>query len=135
MNAGAPPAVAVTISFIDCINRGDLQGLSRLMSPDHRLEIFDETPLIGRQAVTEAWQGYFEGFPHYVIYPRRITELGETVAVLGHTTGSHLGLPDSQERQVTLIWLANIAHGTVTRWRLVEDNDAHRRAFHLDERP
>lgn len=56
------PPVALAISFIDCINRSDLAALSDLLSTDHRLEVFDEEPLIGKQANTLAWNGYFEKF-------------------------------------------------------------------------
>jgi hypothetical protein len=88
------PPVALAISFIDCINRSDLAALSDLLSTDHRLEVFDEEPLVGKQANAVAWRGYFEKFPSYVIYPREIAERSGIVAILGHTTGSHLGLRD-----------------------------------------
>jgi hypothetical protein len=35
------PAVAAVISFIDCINRGDPDGLGMLMTDDHELIVFD----------------------------------------------------------------------------------------------
>jgi hypothetical protein len=125
------PPVALAISFIDCINRCHLAALSDLLSRDHRLEVFDEEPLIGRQANTVAWRGYFEKFPGYVIYPRQITERGGSVAVLGHTTGSHLGLRDEDERKLTLIWLVDTRAGAVTRWKLIEDNTENRGAWGL----
>lgn len=135
MTSRALPPVALTISFIDCINRGDLDGLGRLMSPDHRLEVLDESPVVGRETNIRAWRGYFEGFRNYVIYPRRISEQADTVAVLGHTTGSHLGLPDSDERRLTLIWLSHVADGAVKTWRLIEDTPENRRKFGLDDTP
>jgi hypothetical protein len=49
-------AVALAISFTDSINRRDLAGVSELMSSDHRLEVFDEDPLIGKQANWDAWR-------------------------------------------------------------------------------
>jgi hypothetical protein len=56
------PPVPLAIRCIDCINRCDLGALSDLLSDDHRLEVFDEEPLVGKQANTVAWQGYFEKF-------------------------------------------------------------------------
>src|ERR1700742_803325 len=91
------PAVAVAVSFISCINRTDIDGLGALMTEDHALQVFDEPPLVGRRATIEAWRGYFASFPEYVIYPRRLAERRGRVAILGHTTGSHLGLPDDDE--------------------------------------
>jgi hypothetical protein len=72
------PPVAAVIGFIDCINRGDIDGLGELMTDDHEL-------------VAEPHDG--------------------CVAVLGHTTGSHLGLPDHEERALSLIWLAEVKDG------------------------
>jgi hypothetical protein len=125
------PPVALAVSFIDCINRCDLAALSDLLSTDHRLEVFDEEPLIGKQANTVAWSGYFENFPRYVIEPRQIAQRGGSVAILGHTTGSHLGLRDEDERELTLIWLVDTGDGYVTRWKLIEDNPENRGAWGL----
>jgi hypothetical protein len=127
------PPVGVTIGFIDCINCGDLDGLSDLMSDDHQLEVLDETPVVGCDANLEAWDGYFTSFPEYVIYPHRIVEADGVVAVLGHTTGSHLEMPDEEEAQLTLIWAAHVADGCVTRWRLLEDTIDNRRQFDFSD--
>jgi SnoaL-like domain len=126
------PPVAVAIRFIDCVNRGDLDGLVATMTDDHRLEIFDEEPLLGKDANAAAWRGYFEGFPNYVIYPHHIVEVtGSLVAILGHTTGSHLGLPDAEESQETLIWLAETRSGQVRVWSLIDDTPDNRRRLSL----
>ena len=128
----ARPPVASVLSFIDCINRGDLAGLDRLITDDHQLQVFEEPPLEGRAANVEAWQGYFASFPDYVIHPRRVAELDGRVAVLGHTTGSHLGLADEVERGLTLIWVAEVAQGRLRHWELVEDSEDSRRQLGLD---
>jgi hypothetical protein len=85
------------------------------------LRILDEADVTGRDANIEAWRGYASSFPAYVIHPRVIAERDHSVAVLGHTTGSHLGLPDAEEREMTLIWVAEIVDGKVARWELLED--------------
>ena len=129
----ALPAVALAVSFVDRINRRDLAGLSALMSESHRLEVFDETPLVGKQANLNAWRGYFDNYPHYVIHPCRIAEKHENVAILGHTTGSHLDLTDDDESKLTLIWIATVSGGAVSRWQLIEDTDANRSEWGLDD--
>lgn len=126
------PATATVISFIDRINRADPDDLGLLMTADHRLHVFDEPPLIGRAANVEAWRGYFTSYSQYVIYPRRITSHDQSVAVLGHTTGSHLDLPEHEEAELTLIWLATAVDGMVTLWRLTEDNATHRSRYGLN---
>jgi DNA-binding PadR family transcriptional regulator len=130
LDPSAPP-VAVAMSFVACVNRRDVHGLGRVITEDHELRVFDEPPLVGRQANIEAWRAYFTSFPDYTIYPRAISERGGTVAVLGHTTGSHLGLPDEKERRRTLIWLAVAARGRARSWSLIEDNRPNRHRFGL----
>ena len=79
----------------------------------------------------EAWKGY-AAFPRYVIYPRAITEpRAGWVAVLGHTTGSHLGLTDLDERALAVIWLAEVRNGQLRCWRLLTDTPGRRSALGL----
>jgi ketosteroid isomerase-like protein len=132
MGARRLPPVAAVISFIDRINHGDVAGLGALMTDDHELLVFDEAPVRGREANVAAWRGYADAFPGYVIYPRVIAERDGRVAVLGHTTGSHLGLPDDEERRETLIWLAEVDGGLLRRWTLLPDTPENRRDLGLD---
>jgi ketosteroid isomerase-like protein len=128
-------AVAAAVSFIDCINRTDIDGLAELMADDHILQVFAEPPLVGRKANIEAWRGYFASFPHYVIYPRLIAERAGLVAILGHTTGSHLALSDAEEKSMTLIWLATVVDGAVMNWTLVADTTDNRQKYGLADAP
>jgi ketosteroid isomerase-like protein len=115
------PPLAAVVSFIDCINRGDVDALAKLMTADHRLLVLDEPPLTGRAQNVDAWKGYMSAFPRYVIYPRHAVDDGPRVAVLGSTTGSHLGLPDDEERRLGVIWLAEVTDGALSRWQIVAD--------------
>jgi ketosteroid isomerase-like protein len=125
------PAWALAVSFVDAINGNDVERLGSLMSNDHELKIFGEAPVVGRAANVEAWRGYCGSWPAYVIYPRRMAQTGDTVAILGHTTGSHLGLADEEESQLTLIWLCRERGGRVASWELIEDNATNRSRWQL----
>ncbi len=127
------PAVPTAISFVDCINRRDVDGLARLMTEQHRLEVFDATPVAGREANVRAWRGYFDAYPRYLIWPRHVAGWGEGAAILGHTTGSHLRLPDDRERAITLIWVAHAKGGALDRWRLIEDTAENRVRYGLGD--
>jgi ketosteroid isomerase-like protein len=116
-------------AFITAITARDVDALSTLMTDDHELVVFDEPPSCGREANVEAWRGYVSSFPAYVITPHETVERDGVVAVLGHTTGSHLGLPDDEERQLTLIWVAQVVDGTIRSWRLVDDTRENRRSL------
>ena len=112
------PPLAVVVSFVDCINRGDLDGLAALMTDDHRLLVLDEDPLVGRTANVEAWRSYFTAFPEYVILPRQMSTDGARVSVLGTTTGSHLGLPDDEEMRLEVLWRADVVDGALSSWQV-----------------
>ena len=125
------PALAATVSFIDSVNRTDLDGLTALLHPDHQLVVLDEPPVVGRDATVAAWRGYFSAFPSYVIYPRMLIEHGPRVAVLGNTTGSHLDLLDEEELRLVVIWIAEVDDGRLSRWQICEDSPALRGALGL----
>ena len=120
------PPVACVVSFIDGINRGDVEHLAALMADDHRLHVLDESPLDGKSENVEAWRGYTRSYPRYVISPHQIVAHGSEVVVLGHTTGSHLELADEIESELTVIWRANVRDGTLTLWEIIEDTPARR---------
>jgi hypothetical protein len=133
MPARAQGPVVVTVSFIDAINHGDMDRLTALLHDEHELLVFDEAPVVGKEPVQKAWQGYLDTYRRYVICPQRIAEREDWVAVLGYTTGSHLGLPDVQERAITLIWLATVRDERLVGWQLLPDTAANRRSLRLDD--
>ena len=121
--------VAVVREFIARINAADVDGLGALMTTDHSLEVFDEAPLVGRDENIEAWHGYATSFPTYHIYEHAVGGRDQWVAVVGHTTGSHLQLPAEEEEQHTLIWVADVVDSHVHTWRL-EPDTIERRAWY-----
>jgi ketosteroid isomerase-like protein len=127
------PPVAAVIGFIDAINRGDVDRLVELMSPDHRLQVLQELPVAGREANRDAWNGYVTAFPDYVIYPEHLVHTGDDVFVLGSTTGSHLGLPDQEERQLRVIWRATVRDGLLALWQIIENTPGQRALLGLTD--
>jgi ketosteroid isomerase-like protein len=128
------PPVATVIGFVDAINHGDVARLAALMTTDHRLQVLDEEALVGRAANVNAWRAYAIAFPDYVIYPQRIVAREADVVVLGHTTGSHLGLPDDEESVIAVIWRAEVDDGRLTLWQIIEDSPARRAELGLTDR-
>jgi ketosteroid isomerase-like protein len=121
----------VAMNFVERINAGDVDGLATLMAEDYVLTVFDEDPQRGREAGIAGWRGYCAAFPNYIIYPSRVAAAGERVALLGSTTGSHLGLPDDEERALTLIWVTEVRQGLIAAWTLIEDTPKTRVGFGL----
>ena len=54
------------------------------------------------------------------------------VAILAHTTGSHLGLPDEVESKLSVIWLAEVRGGLIASWSILRDLPETRRRLGLD---
>jgi hypothetical protein len=125
------PPVAAVLSFIDCINRGGGGGLGALMTHDHELGFLTEPPVVGRDANVAAWNGYARSFPEYIIYSARIAEKDGKVAVLGHTTGSHLALPDERESKLLVLWVAEVHDGKLSLWSIVRDTPENRQKYGL----
>src|SRR3954451_6905357 len=121
MGSELTPAVAAVLEFIGCINRRDVDALGALMTEDHTLSVLDEAPLVGKFENIDAWRGYVDAFPDYLIVPHQFAQQDSRVAVLGHTTGSHLGLPDALEQQLTIIWIALVEDARLRLWQIVED--------------
>ena len=91
------PAVAVVISFIDAINRGDIDRLGELMTEDHHLDVFNEPPLRGKIANIDGWRGYVSAYPTYVIYPHQVAERDGDVACWATRPGHILGNPTAKK--------------------------------------
>ena len=126
--------LAVAISFIDAINHGDIDRLAALMDKDYSLVIFGKAEE-GRERGIEGWKGYSTAYPNYLIHPHRMVSEGNKAAILGHTTGSHLGLPDDEEEKLTLVWVADVTKdGLVRTWTLLEDTPKNKRENGLGQR-
>jgi hypothetical protein len=102
------------------------------MSSDHQLQVHEEPSVTGREANREAWTGYVSAFPEYVIYPDRIVHHGDEVLV--STTGSHLDLPDREERQLGVIWRARVCNGLLALWQVIEDTPGQRALLDITQR-
>lgn len=122
----------VAFGFVECINRRDLQGLTDLMADDHVFIDLSGEEHRRREALIEDWRSYFTQFPDYMIHLAEAYILGDTIALIGRTTGSHSGQPRQQEFQGTLIWVAETSEGKLKRWQLIKDTPRNRKSLGLD---
>jgi ketosteroid isomerase-like protein len=56
---------AVVSRFNDCVNAGDIEGLSRAMTDDHVFIDAADKRVSGKPACLRAWQDFFATFPDY----------------------------------------------------------------------
>jgi hypothetical protein len=127
------PAEKVIQSFVEKINHADLLGLTPLLSTDHTFIDLEGDKFIGKDKMIEGWRDYFSENPDYKIYIRMLYKLRETVILIGHTTGSHLNLPDIVEfHSEGVIWIAEVSKGQVTSWQILQDTQENFNRLGLD---
>jgi 3-methyladenine DNA glycosylase AlkD/limonene-1,2-epoxide hydrolase len=126
--------VRTMLNFVDKINYYDIQGVIDLLAQDHVFIDMQGDQIQGKQEMTKAWRNYLENFPDYKIYIRRIFKRGDEIALLGHTTGSHLKIQDVYEfHGEGVIWLAKVNNGKLSLWQLYNDTLDNRNKLNLDQ--
>jgi ketosteroid isomerase-like protein len=114
MKISSPTEIALT--FIECINAGDADRLTTLMTED--FTFIDKTGNVTQGR--ERWD-YFDQYPHYRIHVQHILTSGNGIAIIGKTTGSHV--PPEFEEKETVLWTAEIREELVAEWRIYSDID------------
>jgi len=115
-------ALNTTLSLVEKINKHDVEGVIGLLSPDHRLIDIRGDIESDKSRIENAWKAYLETYPDYQIYIRRIILNDDVVYLMGHTTGSHLNLPDEEEfHEEGVIWASKVDQGKISLWQLYND--------------
>jgi hypothetical protein len=114
--------VQVTLDFVDKINQGDAAGLAALLAPEHVFMDLAGDVETGGENLAAGWADYLNTCPNYRIYIRQLFEKENNVILIGHTTGSHLDLPDEEEfHDEAVIWVATVEDGLLSAWKLYND--------------
>ena len=113
--------IDVAFRFVECINRGDVEGLVSLMTPDHTFFDLEGEAYRGRETMRRGWTNYFEAYPHYMIHIHEFYDAQDRVIFVGSTTGSHLELPRRIEFKDNLIWIARLLADHVAEWRIYDE--------------
>ena len=76
--------------FIDRINAGDVEGLSVLMTTDHRFIDSLGSVIVGRETMREGWRQYFQMVPDYHMKSLALSRMAPRLhfsVLLGERTG------------------------------------------------
>jgi ketosteroid isomerase-like protein len=109
------------IAFNEAINRRDLDALAGLMTEDHAFVDTAGGAVTGKQAVLEAWAGFFEAFPDYRNEWSAIVSKDGAHVALGRSVCATEPALDGPA-----IWTARTREGKVSEWRVFEDTPANR---------
>lgn len=111
--------------FTDAINDRDLDRMRQLLHPHHRLIDSLGRSIEGREAVLEAWRGYFGFMPEYRIEVGDVLVQDPRVAMFGSARGtfSEGGALLAENRwEIPAAWLARIDGSLVESWHVYADN-------------
>ncbi|MCB0964539.1 MAG: nuclear transport factor 2 family protein [Acidimicrobiales bacterium] len=107
--------VDVVVEFNRCINDGDLDGLRRLMAPDHRFVDSAGGVVEGVEACVAAWRGFFRSFPGYRNVFTAVEAVSSTEVVAQGRSECTVAALDGPAR-----WRAVVRGGLVAEWRVDE---------------
>lgn len=111
--------------LLDRINARDAEGVAELLADEHRFIDAMGREIIGREAMFEAWRGYFAVFPGYAIDAEMILADGDRVAIFGVASGSN----DHASWSTRAAWYARVDGEHVGEWRVYCDVQAQLRAL------
>jgi ketosteroid isomerase-like protein len=111
---------AVT-AFNEAINRRDLRALAELMTEDHTFIDSAGGVVSSKQAVLQAWEGFFRAFPDYRNEWSAVLPKEGALVATGRSVCSTEPALDGPA-----IWTAKASDGKVSEWRVYEDTPANR---------
>jgi ketosteroid isomerase-like protein len=112
--------------FIDRINARDVEGLSVLLTTDHRFIDSLGSVVVGRETMREGWRQYFKMVPDYHIEITRSFTDGGEVALLGSAGGTYARgkeLKPADAWQTPAAWRAVVRDGLIAEWQVYADNE------------
>jgi ketosteroid isomerase-like protein len=109
------------LAFNDAITERDLAALSGLMTEDHAFVDSEGNVVSGREAVLEAWRGFFDAFPDYRTVWASVTMNDDLLVATGHSVCAVDPRLDGPA-----IWTASVRDDKVSEWRVYEDTPERR---------
>ena len=122
--------VELVQSFLEKINRADVDGLAKLLTPDHTFVDALGNSVQGAGQMRHAWATYFQWFPDYRISTEQILQSGNTVDVFGTAAATYAPdgkLSPENRWETPAAWLAVVRDGKVAEWRVYADNQPARK--------
>ncbi|UCH05363.1 MAG: nuclear transport factor 2 family protein [Candidatus Thorarchaeota archaeon] len=116
-------------SFISRINAGNPEGLMEHQTEDFVFIDYDGDITRGR----DGWHGYFRDYSDYKIHVKHIIISGNGAAIIGETTGCHVG--PEVEKEWTILWTAEVRDDLLSEWRIYSDVHEVRERLKKVQRP
>lgn len=118
---------SIVLRFVKAINDHDVNGLIDLMSDDHTFIDAMDNKSVGIKGMKEAWEGYFELFPDYLIEISDITENESVTGLFGYVNATYKNLtngPGTNFWRTPAAWKAIVENSKVKHWQVYCDYTA-----------
>lgn len=124
--------IDVVRRFIARINDHDVDGLSAVLTEDHRFIDSLGSVFIGRETLRAGWADYFRLVSEYRITVDEFAGAGSSLLLAGWVAGRSGGV----DWKVPAAWRAVVRDGQIAEWQVYVDNEPLRASFRpLDPPP
>lgn len=127
---------ALILAFIENINRHDIGGLTALMTDDHEFVDSLGMAVRGKDAMRQAWIGYFYLIPDYAIAVDELFAKDDSAAVVGTASGTCAvrgSLLPENGWSIPIAIRCTVRDGQVARWQVFADNEPVRQLMKAGE--
>jgi hypothetical protein len=114
----------IILDFVDAINCTNVDRISDLMTIDHLFIDSQDNRTVGKDAMREAWIGYFGLFPDYKIEINEIFEKDSLFCILGYASGTYMNLTNDYNNhwRIPAAWTAIVEDSHIKKWQVFADN-------------
>jgi ketosteroid isomerase-like protein len=123
--------IDVVRAFIARINDHNVDGLSAILSEDHRFIDSLGSVFIGRETLRTGWADYFRLVSEYRITVHEFAEGGSSLLLVGSVAGRSGGV----DWNVPAAWRAVVRDGLIAEWQVYVDNEPLRASLRFPDPP
>jgi ketosteroid isomerase-like protein len=114
----------VVVRFVRAINDHDVNEIVNLMPDDHVFIDGMDQKSVGKKAMKEGWDGYFELFPDYRIEIYDIIENESGVGLFGYASATYKNLTNkvnSNFWRIPAAWKSIVENNKIKHWQVYCD--------------
>jgi ketosteroid isomerase-like protein len=124
-------SIDVVREFIGLINEHDIEGLTAVLTEDHRFIDSLGSVFIGRETLRIGWTDYFRLVSDYRITVHEFAQGGSSLLLVGSVEGRSAGV----DWKVPAAWRAVVRDGLIAEWQVYVDNEPLRASLRFPEPP
>jgi hypothetical protein len=124
-------SIEVVRGFIRRINEHDVDGLTAILTEDHRFIDSLGSVFLGRETLRIGWSDYFRLVSNYRITVDEFADAGSSLLLAGSVEGRSAGV----EWKVPAAWRAVVRDGLIAEWQVYVDNEPLRASLRFPDPP